>query len=72
MFYSVDPHMRGRINDAKSYAVPFPLDQPITGAVVALISESKSDMFITGDVFVGSLSWCETFISSEKIFVKLM
>lgn len=66
MFYSVDPYMRGRMNDAKSYAAPFPLDQPIMGAVVALVSESKSDMFKTGDVVVGSLPWRETFITSEK------
>ena len=66
MFYSVDPYMRGRMNDAKSYAAPFPLDQPIMGAVVASVSESKSDMFKTGDVVVGSLPWRETFIASEK------
>ena len=66
MFYSVDPYMRGRMNDAKSYAAPFPLDQPIMGAVVALVSESTSDMFKTGDVVVGSFPWRETFITSEK------
>ena len=66
MFYSVDPYMRGRMNDAKSYAAPFPLDQPIMGAVVALVSESKSNIFKTGDVVVGSFPWRETFITSEK------
>jgi NADPH:quinone reductase len=66
MFYSVDPYMRGRMNDAKSYAAPFPLDQPIMGAVVALVSESKSEIFKTGDVVVGNLPWRESFIASEK------
>ncbi len=66
MFYSVDPYMRGRMNDAKSYAAPYQIDQPIVGAVVALVSESKSDMFEKGDVVFGSLPWRETFIASEK------
>lgn len=71
MFYSVDPYMRGRMNDAKSYAAPFSLDQPIIGAVVALVLESKSEMFKTGDVVVGSLPWRETFITSEKNLRKI-
>jgi len=71
MFYSVDPYMRGRMNDAKSYAVPFQIDQPMMGAVVALVSESKSEMFKTGDVVVGSLPWRETFIASEKDIRKI-
>ncbi len=66
MFYSVDPYMRGRMNDTKSYAAPYQIDQPIVGAVVALVSESKSDMFKKGDVVFGSLPWHETFIASEK------
>ena len=71
MFYSVDPYMRGRMNDAKSYAAPFQIDQPMMGAVVALVSESKSEMFKTGDVVVGSLPWRETFIASEKDIRKI-
>ncbi|MES2520724.1 MAG: NADP-dependent oxidoreductase [Bacteroidota bacterium] len=66
MFYSVDPYMRGRMNDTKSYAAPYQIDQPIMGAVVAVVSESKSDMFKTGDVVVGSLPWRETCIASEQ------
>ena len=32
LYYSVDPYMRGRMNDAKSYSPPFQIDQPIEGA----------------------------------------
>ena len=43
LYYSVDPYMRGRMNDAKSYAPPFQIDQPIAGSVIAEVSESKSE-----------------------------
>jgi len=66
MFYSVDPYMRGRMNDAKSYAAPYQIDQPIVGAVVALELESESNLFTSGDVVVGGLPWRETLIASEK------
>lgn len=71
MFYSVDPYMRGRMNDAKSYVTPYQIDQPIMGAVVALVSESKSDMFKMGDVVVGLLPWREAFIASENDLRKI-
>lgn len=57
LFYSVDPYMRGRMDEAKSYVAPFQLDQPIEGGVVAKVTESKSDRFKTGDIVVGNLSW---------------
>jgi NADPH-dependent curcumin reductase CurA len=66
LFYSVDPYMRGRMNDAKSYSPPFQLDQPIEGSIVAKVSESKSANFKSGDIVVGLLPWREQFISSGK------
>jgi NADPH:quinone reductase len=71
MFYSVDPYMRGRMNDTKSYAEPFQIDQPIMGAVVALVAESKSEMFKIGEMIVGLLPWCEIFIANEKDIHKI-
>ncbi|WP_306416940.1 hypothetical protein [Fulvivirga maritima] len=38
-FYSVDPYMRGRMNDAKSYVPPFEVGKPISGGVVAQVEE---------------------------------
>ena len=35
MYFSVDPYMRGRMNDAKSYAPPFEIGKPITGGIIA-------------------------------------
>lgn len=66
LFYSVDPYMRGRMNDTKSYAPPFQLDQPIQGSVVANVIESKSKDFKQGDIVAGFLPWQEQFISNGE------
>ena len=70
-FYSVDPYMRGRMNDAKSYAEPFQIDQAIKGGVTATVVESKSDNFKIGDVVVGTLPWSEQCVASEKGLQKI-
>ena len=56
-YISVDPYMRGRMNSVKSYAASFEVDQPIKGAVVARVIESKSNLLLTGDIVVGTLPW---------------
>ena len=66
LYYSVDPYMRGRMNDAKSYVPPFQLNEPLTGSVVAIVTASKSDSFTTGDYVLGSLPWQENCIVNEK------
>ena len=66
MYYSVDPYMRGRMNDAKSYAPPFEINAPITGSVVVQVVESKSEHYKAGDVVVGSFPWQKDFISNGK------
>lgn len=66
MFYSVDPYMRGRMNDAKSYAPPFEIDKPITGSVVAKVIQSKSERYKVNDVVVGNLPWQRDIIVTEK------
>src|SRR3546814_5668072 len=40
---SVDPYMRGRMNDAKSYTGSFPLDQPMTGGAIGEIIERSEE-----------------------------
>ena len=66
LYYSVDPYMRGRMNDAKSYAPPFQIDQPMEGGIVAEVLQSRSDNFKIGDLVVGMLPWRELIISPEK------
>ncbi len=66
LYYSVDPYMRGRMNDAKSYIPPFQIGQPMEGGVVAEVLESKSTHFKKGDKVTGMLPWREQMISPEK------
>ena len=58
-FISVDPYMRGRMSDAKSYIPPFEVGKPMDGGVVAEVIESRHPDFIKGDAVLGHLSWQE-------------
>lgn len=64
--YSVDPYMRGRMNDVKSYVPPFEIDKPLAGSVIAKVVQSKSDNFKVADVVVGMLPWQKEMIADEK------
>jgi NADPH:quinone reductase len=57
LYFSVDPYMRGRMNDRKSYIAPFQVGQPFEGGVVATILESKSDDYKPGDLVSARLPW---------------
>lgn len=57
VYISVDPYMRGRMNDAKSYAKPFNIDEPLNGHIVGRVVESNADGFKENDVVTGRLSW---------------
>jgi NADPH-dependent curcumin reductase CurA len=58
-FISVDPYMRGRMNDVKSYSAPFALDAALDGGAVGEVIASRSDQRKVGDVVVHSLGWRE-------------
>ena len=58
-FMSLDPYMRGRMNDAKSYAVPQPLGQVMGGGTAGEVVESKNPKFAVGDKVVGMGGWQE-------------
>lgn len=66
MYYSVDPYMRGRMNDAKSYIPPFEIDKPLTGSVIAKVVQSKSDNLKIADIVAGMLPWQKEMIADEK------
>lgn len=65
-FLSVDPYMRGRMNDRKSYVAPFQLNEVLTGGTVGEVFESKSNDFVKGDFVVGNLGWEDYSIADEK------
>src|SRR5579884_783146 len=54
---SVDPYMRGRMNDVKSYFPPFQLGQPLEGGAVGEVIESKADGFAPGDLVLHFAGW---------------
>jgi NADPH:quinone reductase len=63
-YVSVDPYMRGRMNDVKSYAASFQVGMPIAGGVVAKVTASKSTSLNTGDFVFGMLPWATYSIES--------
>jgi len=71
LYYSVDPYMRGRMSNSKSYVPPFQLGRPIEGSVIARVIESKTDSFTKDDLVVGMLPWSREFIAEGKGLQKL-
>jgi NADPH-dependent curcumin reductase len=58
-FMSLDPYMRGRMDDAKSYALPQPLDQVMQGGTAGVVAASRHAGFAVGDRVVGFGGWQE-------------
>ena len=57
LFMSVDPYMRPRMNDVKSYSPPFRLGQPLEGGAVGTVIESRSPDLSEGDLVLHMLGW---------------
>ncbi len=57
LWLSVDPYMRGRMNDAKSYAASFQVDQPMTGGAIGEVVESRMEGFSPGDMILHMGGW---------------
>ncbi|HLR50698.1 MAG TPA: NADP-dependent oxidoreductase, partial [Candidatus Sphingobacterium stercoripullorum] len=70
-FVYVDPYLRGRMSDAKSYIAPFELNKPISSGVVAKVIASKNDSFKIGDFVSGLLDWKEVQVSNGKELLKV-
>jgi NADPH-dependent curcumin reductase CurA len=58
-FLSLDPYMRGRMNDSKSYALPQALGQVMGGGTAGEVVESQNPKFAVGDKVVGMGGWQE-------------
>ena len=56
-FISLDPYMRGRMNDTKSYTLPQPLNSVMIGGTVGEVVESRHPNFAAGDKVVGMGGW---------------
>ena len=58
-YLSVDPYMRGRMRDAKSYVPPFPLGEPVVGGGVGRVVASRNAAYREGDIVQGMLAWAD-------------
>jgi NADPH-dependent curcumin reductase len=65
-FLSLDPYMRGRMDDSKSYAASQPLNEVMIGGTVGEVVESKNPKFAIGDKVVGTYGWQEFGTSDGK------
>ena len=66
LYMSVDPYMRGRMNEGKSYVPPFQIGQPLEGGAVGEVVESRAGGFNPGDIVTSNLGWREYAIASPK------
>jgi NADPH-dependent curcumin reductase CurA len=62
-YLSLDPYMRGRMSDAKSYAAPQPLEQTMIGGTVGQVVESRHPGFAVGEFVAGMFGWAEIGLS---------
>ncbi|GGC15543.1 NADP-dependent oxidoreductase [Pseudoduganella buxea] len=70
-YLSLDPYMRGRMSDAKSYAAPQPLDETMIGGTVGQVVESKHPKYAAGDFVVGMAGWTELAVSDGSDMRKI-
>lgn len=71
MYMSVDPYMRGRMVDRKSYVPPFQLGEPLTGGCVGQVVQSNDGSLAEGDYVLGFQGWREFYVSDGSDLVKL-
>lgn len=70
-FLSLDPYMRGRMNDAKSYAEPVKIREVMTGQVVAQVVTSNLDGFAEGDLVLSGSGWQDYAISNGEQVINI-
>ncbi|MBW4534346.1 MAG: NADP-dependent oxidoreductase [Pleurocapsa minor HA4230-MV1] len=66
LYMSVDPYMRSRMNDSKSYVPPYELGKPLEGGAVGEVIESRTREFKPGDIVTSNFGWREYFIATPK------
>ena len=70
-FLSLDPYMRMRMEDVKSYAAPQALDEVMIGGTAGEVIASKHPKFSVGDKVVGMLGWTEVAVSDGSLLKKV-
>ena len=70
-FLSLDPYMRPRMTETRSYVPPFELDKPLTGGSVGEVIESRNERYAQGDVVMGLLDWATHTVHDGKVLRKI-
>jgi len=71
LYVSVDPYLRGRMNDSKSYVPSFEIGKPIQSGIIAQVIDSTHAEFRKGDYVSGNLEWQEYQVSNGKGLTKV-
>src|SRR5437870_5241146 len=71
LWLSVDPYMRGRMNDVKSYVPPFQVGEPMDGGAIGEIVESKAEGFAAGDLVSHMAGWRDEAVVDVRTAQKL-
>ena len=64
LFMTVDPYMRGRMNDGDSYVAPFELGEAMQGEAIGEVVESNHPDFAVGDIVESMCGWREYFVAA--------
>lgn len=70
-YLSLDPYMKGRMLESRSYAEPQPLNETMVGGVVGVVEATRNEKFAVGDAVVGRLGWQEYAVSDGSGLVKI-
>ena len=68
---SIDPYMRGRMNDVKSYVPPFQVGEPMDGGAIGEVVESKADGLKAGDLVQHMAGWRDEAVIAARTAQKL-
>jgi NADPH-dependent curcumin reductase CurA len=71
LWLSVDPYMRGRMNDVKSYIPPFQLGEPMDGGSIGEVVESRAEGFAPGDLVQHMAGWRDEAVIPARAVNKL-
>jgi NADPH-dependent curcumin reductase CurA len=71
IYMSVDPYMRGRMNNRPSYVPPFQIGEPLAGACVGQVVDSRNAGFQIGDYVASAQGWREYYVSDGADLIKI-
>lgn len=70
-YLSLDPYMRGRMNDAPSYAPPVALGAPMTAQTVSIVEASNNPAFAAGQLVVANVGWQDYGVSDGRDLLRI-